>query len=508
VPTKLEPSYAEAVLAYNGKDYNKALTLLDALLHQKPDVTEFLELKALVLKTENNGEESAKVYQDLIAAKKAEQKPEKEIAPYYYELGLIEYRKGDLAGAREHLQSAVSAGFNAAPSEFFLGLMDFREGKWDSAQDHLKETASSNVDELKPAANFYLGQIATKLGQGSTATQRYFDARSVSKDALEDPKSGPEAKKISQQIFDATDKALKPFDKSGYFGTVGVSLGYDTNVISVPDSAISSNPGLQDGKTLKTTLQGGVGYASSPLNPFQFVPSYRGSVNFNFAGGSTSQGQFFTNDLSLYVTRHALARTSWGFKAEPIYTFQDQSGGWGGYSLVVPFGPYFRRELRPNLILNVEFYLAPQDYLTDDPTNTVLARSGMDYNLRVTLKNDHGGRYWNPSYALVFDKNSTKGSEFDEKGVTFEFSDVLRLSEPLSVTGTLDFGGPNYGGAANPNGSIGRQDVVFAVDANAVYRLSARYSLVGDLSYIDNTSNDTTYQFTRFVVSMGASYTF
>ena len=50
VPTQLEPEYAEAVLAFNGKQYGRALKILDELIKLSPRSVEFLEMKALALK--------------------------------------------------------------------------------------------------------------------------------------------------------------------------------------------------------------------------------------------------------------------------------------------------------------------------------------------------------------------------------------------------------------------------------------------------------------------------
>jgi tetratricopeptide (TPR) repeat protein len=510
IPTKLEPIYSEAVLFYNGKDYNRSLALLDELLKQKPGVTEFLELKALVLKNSHDDKQSAQVYRDLIAAKTADHKPEKEIAPYRYELGLLAFRAGKVPEARTQFESAVKAGFNEAACHFFLGLMDFRANQLPSAEDHLRATSSSSVAELKPAADFYLGQIYARLGRSSSATQSYFSARNRSSDVLEDEKSDADAKKIAKQINDATNTALKPFDRSGYFGNVGFITGYDTNVLSVPSSVISIDPnGASGASSIKTTLQGGVGYSSSPLNRYQFVPSYRGSVNLNLSGNA-KPGEFFTHIVSLYVTRNALARTSIGGKLEAVYTMQnssstDQRFHFGSYSLVIPFGPYLRHEISSNLIFNAELNLAPQNYFQDSDNAQNLKRSGLDRNVRLSLKNDRGDRFWNPTFSLIADSNGTSGTEFSSQGVTFELSDTVRPTQAMSLVLTADAGFPRYADRADGP----RQDHLYSMDANTSYRLSPKYALSGDVQYIYNGSTvEALYQYTRFVVSVGASYTF
>src|SRR4051812_36781482 len=65
VPRALEPLYAEATLAYNASDPNRALLLVNELQKQIPTSTEVLELKGLILKS-SKPKESVEVYKELI----------------------------------------------------------------------------------------------------------------------------------------------------------------------------------------------------------------------------------------------------------------------------------------------------------------------------------------------------------------------------------------------------------------------------------------------------------
>ncbi|MGK5084908.1 hypothetical protein WDW37_16595 [Bdellovibrionota bacterium FG-1] len=522
IPTKLEPIYAEAVLAYNGKDYNKSLSLLDELLRQKPSLTEALELKALNLKFRHDDVASAQVYQDLIRAKLADKKTEKEVAPYRYELGLIHFRSGRVNEGRRELEGALKEDFNAPATHFFLGLIDFRGNALHSAEEHFKEVSSSGLADLKPAADFYLGQIYSKLGQASGATQRFFLARNGAKEVLDDDHAEAEAKKVAGQIRDATEAALKPFDHSGPFGNIGLSIGYDTNALSIPSAQISVDPTLGgNAHTAKTNLTGGVGYMSSPLNKWQFVPSYRGALNYNL-NSDAKTSEFFNNDFSLYITRNALARFSWGMKLEAVYIFQNTGDPttrfhFGSYSLLVPLGPYFRYELGHQFVLSIDLTVAPGSYFLDTDSAPTLKRGGLDSNLRVSVRNERGDRYWNPTFSVLLDSNSTNGrsnsmtsngvsgAEFSSTNVNFELSDVMRLMPVFTETLTMDIGFPRYADRADGP----RQDRVYSFDAASAYRLTPKYTLMGDLAYVYNASNvDSLYQFTRFMISVGASYSF
>jgi hypothetical protein len=252
----------------------------------------------------------------------------------------------------------------------------------------------------------------------------------------------------------------------------------------------------------------GAGYSSSPTRRWQFVPSYRLGANLNFTDGARS-AEFVSQELSLYVTRNALARFRWGARLGLAYTLQDvpENGSrhFSSYSVLVPLGPYLRYELRPQLALSVELLVQPASFFQDTDSSPTLQRSGLGTSLRASLRNDRGERWWNPTYSLVLDRSGTSGSEYNSFGPVFELANLFRLTDELSVTGTLDAGFPRYSDRAGGP----RQDRIFAFDLNGTYRLTPNIGLLADAQFINNQSTIVdTYQFNRFNLSAGASYVF
>ena len=86
VPNRLEPTYVEAILAFNEKKYDRSIQLLDRLIKRAPRTIEFLELKALALKLQKKSTASAKVYQKLIRSQKKKGVNTQDLAPYYLSL--------------------------------------------------------------------------------------------------------------------------------------------------------------------------------------------------------------------------------------------------------------------------------------------------------------------------------------------------------------------------------------------------------------------------------------
>jgi TolA-binding protein len=500
VPVNLEASYSEAVVSFNLHDYPKALSQLNELLLHSSTQVEFLELKALVLKGSKDDRGALKTYGDIIRAKLSAKEPRAALAPYYFEAGVIMFRQNRLKEARLNLEESVRSDFNPVASQFFLGNIAFKESRWSDAEKHFAAVVASRNSDLSPAAGFYLGRVALKRGDSSEA----YDAFSVAKDSaqaiIDNPKESAEAKASATEIVAGATQAIAPFDRAAFFGGVTLLGGYDTNVLAVPSSQSGSSTEQTGKGSVMTAFQGGAGYMSSPVRAVQFVPSYRTSFNFNF-NENTRLGDFFTHTLSLYMTRKPLAKTSYGAKVEGTLTFQNQLDSTTEQSQFKPYsvqgaaGPYVKFALPgawQGWVTGADLAFIPHREYGDADTSAEYQRSGLEENLRVWLRRETGGTpYWNPSFAIVADHNGTSGSEFYASGVGFEFGDPLKLTQ-------------------YPNRSLGeRDDKVLTAGFAALYRWRPKVSLLANAQFYDSISNvPDSYQYTRLLLSAGASYNF
>lgn len=518
VPTQLEPAYSEAVLKYNEKNYKSSLSGLDRLLKNYPNQVEFLELKALILKTTHEDAGAIQAYKDLIQAKVAARKPVGETAPYQFELGTIFFQQKKYQEAGNNLRSALKGNFNPIPCRFFLGMIEMNQGNWSNAEGYFREVSSAGSGELKTASDFYLGQIYIKLGSPSSATERFYSAQNGAKEQMEDTASSPETRNIAQQIFHGAALALRPLDRNGFFGSINLISGYDTNVLlqgtGETGSSTSTLPSNQS--SIKETFMAQLGYSSSPLKPLQFVPVYRNSLNINL-NDQTRSGEYFLNNLSVYLTLSALSKTSYGLKVDGNYTLQDQTAAgdprsFSTFSMSGSFGPYFRYETDSKLVWNFEGNVISQKYLNDEnlPTGSTFQRSGTDVNFRASVKNDRGGRYWNPGAFILGDMNLTTGTEFNSKGITFEVNNLFHLSDQFHLLLAADLGLISYNRAP----SASRADRAITIDLQGRYTLSSHWSLSAEVQYVANlvSSDDASaiglYQYNRSVASLSLGYSF
>ncbi len=508
VPVEFEASYSEAVVSFNLKEYQKALEQLNALLVKSAKQIEFLELKALVLKGAKDEKGALNTYSELISAKLESKAPRKELAPYYFEAGVLTFRKNRLKEARLDFEESVRSGFNTIAAKFFLGNIAFKESRWDDANQYFAAVAAAKNPELSPAASFYQGRTALKQGDSSGAYEAFSAAKASAQEIISSSKETPELQASAKEILDNAIQALGPYDRSSFFGGVTLLAGYDSNVLAVPSSQTSIQTTGQD--SVMTIFQGGVGYMSSPARDFQFVPSYRTSLNYNF-NQDTRLGDFFTHTASLYVTRKPLARTSFGLKLEGTLTFQNQldsttdKSKFEPYSLQGSLGPYFKTVLAPGWLTGADLVFIPHREYGDPDTSEEYRRSGQEENLRAWIRRDSTARFWNPSFALVFDHNNTSGTEFRSTGLGFEFNDPLKLNERMDITPTASFTYTSY-----PDRTLGaRKDKLFTLGANAVYRWTSHIAFLANVQYYNNLSNvEDTYQYNRYTISSGASYNF
>lgn len=495
-----EPRYAEAVLAYNAKKYKESIRILNSLLKDAPGLVEFLELKALALKSSKNDPESQKTYEALIEAKKRAHAPESEIAPYHFELGVIRFRSKDPKSSRPHFKQALSQHFNEPASNFFLGMIAFQESDAALAVKHFEAASRSGAADLKAPALFYLAQSHLRLNDSSRALSGFSEARTVTENATDE---------LGKSIHAACAQVLNPLDQSRRFASLALSMAYDSNVQALPnslDGTLAFNK-----SSLKNLLQAGFGYMSSPTRTFQWVPNYRLLFNHN-TNRDTREGEFLSQYFSVYLNRKPLERSGYGFKLDTSLTFQNQfntgsttESTFRIFSLTGSAGAYYRTTLLDDWTANLEVSMGPQRYFGDQNVISQDWRTGSAVSARAGFTRASLGRFLNPAFFAGYLENSTRGNEFYSKGVSFTLSNGLIFSDRLR--GSLSFTwAPTFYDRRTPSIRIDRNT---SVNAEGSFQLNPKWSLIGDLSVSYNRSTVTdVYEYRRWTASLGASYSF
>ena len=501
-----EPRYAEAVLAYNTKKYEETLRILDSLLAEAPNLVEFLELKALALKSAKNDKESLKTYEDLIRVKSAGGTPLKDLAPYYFETGVLHFRSKAFEKARTAFQISIENGFNAETANFFLGLMAYQNGDFARALVNFESATRTSQRELKAASKFYLAQTSIKLGDSPGALASFSEARTLA-EGLED--------ETSVAIRNASSKVLDPLDQSKKFASISLSTSYDSNVQALPN-ALDGTQALSKG-SVKNILQAGFGYMSSPIRSFQWVPQYRLLYNYNH-NRETREGEFLSQYVSLYLNRKPLEKSGFGFKIDASLTFQNRvnletdASTYRIFSSTGTLGAYFRTRFGTHLNSNLEISAGPQHYNTDSsllPENSDERRSGGIFSIREILSGSGYGRLFNPALILTFTEIDAEGNggraEFASLGGSAVLSNGFQWSDRLRNQIGIGYSQTFY----NRRNSFVRVDRNYSIQADMSYQLNPKWNVIADASVSYNDSNvPSTFEYRRWTVSTGLSYSF
>ncbi len=501
-----EPRYAEAVLAYNAKKYDETIKILESLLKEAPNLVEFLELKALALKSAKNDPESQKTYESLIRVKTSEGLSPKSLAPYYFELGVIHFRSKNQIRARPCFEFAVANEFNRETAHFFLGLIDYQSAEFGKASEQFEKAARTSVRELKAASAFYLAQSLIKVGDTTSALSSFSEAKTYS-EGLQD--------ETSIAIQKAANQVLEPLNQSKKFASLALLLSYDSNVQALPNS-LDGTFALNTG-SFKNLFQAGFGYMTSPTRNFQWVPQYRLLYNYNH-NRDTREGEFLNQYVSLYLNRKPLEKSGYGFKIDASITFQNQvdsatdKGTYRIFSSTGSLGAYYRTRFGKHWNSNLDVSLGPQHYNTD---STLRAedqderRSGGIFTLREVLSGTAYGRFFNPSLILTFTEIDAEGTgdrtEFASRAGSVALSNGFQWSDRVRSNLGISYSSTFY----ERRSSFVRIDRNYAVQVDLNYQINPKWTWLADASLAYNDSNvPAVFEYRRWTISSGLSYSF
>ncbi len=495
-----EPKYSLAVIAYNEKKYQESLKILNELLRDTPGSIEFLELKALALKTAKNDTESASTYESIIQAKSQSGASAKELSPYQFELGVIRFRTQQKVAAIPLFEASIQSGFNVAPASFFLGMIHFEAGRNAEAAVRFKVASESGLDEIAAPAAFYLGQAQLKIGESGAASASFVNAKLLARPLA---KQSPTAK----NILEACERILAPLDRAQNFGSIALALGYDSNVQALPDQAEGVLNINQD--TFKTLVQAGIGRMSSPTENFQWIPSYRVSYNKNF-NSDTREGEFLTQELSLFLNHRPLDPSTYGFKIDLGHTFQNQfdtnassSSTFRQFSATSELEAYYRFKWGKRVGVNLSAGAGPQLFFGDLLFARNERRTGLGWSATSQFTLTSQGKWVNPALTLGLSGIDTDQTDFQSMTRAVLLQNGLLFSD--RTKGFVSLGVSETDFKYRLDGE--RKDRNFTLGLQILHQLGPRWSLTADGSVSRNISTvSDTYQYFRWTMSTGVSY--
>lgn len=499
VPRIAEPDYAEALLSYRAGKLKQAEEQLKLLFSSYPRVIEFRELKALIEKGENRFEAARQTYESLLAGSRSDPKRR---SLYEYELGSIHFQLKDFARAKTLLESSIRAGTNIEASHLILGISHFELKDLHTARAHLKEVIRGQMAVLKPQAAFYLAHIAAMQNRAVEAVQYFLEARQLALEQRQ-TQSSADVSMLTQKLMDAVEAQLRPLQGSTFLLSIGWLAGYDSNQYLTPRTDLW----IGESSSVLSTLLWGLTYATSPIASLQWVPSIRGSLNYNF-NRNTRTAQFVNNGLGLIVTKDVLARSNVGARVSINSAFQysvDPSTDSGTYALVNLnwlAGPFFKVATGDEWVIAGNLFVVGNRSLVDDQFVAEQRQSGWAPRLSLVVARTLNEKLLNPGASLFFEINQADGVDYRSRkigldiGNTVYWSDTIIFSTGVGVEASIF--------PEKTNGE--RRDQTFSLITAGAYRLTRAWTVIGNLAYFHHLSNQRSFQYNRLQFGLGVSW--
>lgn len=392
LPAEGEISFAKASLAFQEGNKSEASARINELLKSHPDEPQVLELQALLKKSEGEWKSSKELYKKLVTVSK-KAGTEHKIPLYAFELGNISYQEGDFSAAHRYLITAVRGGFNVEASEFLLGKIDLERNRWTEGREHFE--AASKSEAFSSASKLYIAQAYIKENRMSDALGAYVDAKESALANIRAGKSISEQSRfLAQQVLKNSEQELRSYSRNEWIKEVALATSYDSNVLFMPNLGDASNSSSQ--ASLKQLASWRLRYATNPTEPWQYLGSYSGSINYNF-NRETERGQFLTQEFSSYITKGIFKPTHYGFKIGGTGIFQFQTDAYKPFNLTGSIGPFTKIALNDTWSLGLESFFQPGRNFLDPGFSDSAKRSGWDLVARAYLATRENTISWNPS---------------------------------------------------------------------------------------------------------------
>lgn len=480
-----ESLYAEAVIAFNKKDYVQAHKDIQKLLKANPNHIEGLQLQALAFKAQGQPNSAYESYRRLLQLT-----PEKSRGPYYFELGVILNSLKKSNYAKPLFRRAIALRFNTVPSHLFLGLMEYADNRVAAAQNSFEYVAADRDPEMAAIGHYYLGIIYLKNGVGGLGLGELLEAQAA---ALRAP---PESK-TTKDLAEAARKIVMPFDKGQWFASATLIPGYDSNVAITP----MIGTGATGTGALQVNYSAGGGYMSSPMRLIQAVASVRSAGNFNFFPITTMPYNFYNFTGSLFLTYKPMGRVSLGVKGDVTFTLKQILGEDGASYPFSPFAllgdPGFYLRYQPNSHLQVQWDIGARPGYYFNPNSDF---SGTGFYTRVTTRWLTGMAAFNPGFTLGGDITLASGDPWKYVSANAELSNLIRIGARNTLILAGVFTGYTYY-------LITRKDANIVARVSDVFTLTKNWSILADASFTLNRSTDyTTFSYDRWAVRLGAGW--
>ena len=464
--------WSRGLIDFNSGRYPAALTLFDKAVQ-----ADGRDAMALYYRGTTRGKlgDLAGAQQDLEAALTLE--PEMKEADL--ELGIVLVDAGEFAAAKPHLERARTDPKLQSAATFFLGTANLSLNDLPAARENFAAVEATQSPEAT-SAKYYLGVIAFKQGDRAAAVQ-YFQAVSSSSPGSE---MGQQAQKMLAGL-EGHPGAGRPWE---VFGQVGFE--YDTNVALAPnDQVVKGQLGIGKQNDGRAALGAGVAY----------VPWRNENVQFSLGYEFYQTLQFDLTDFNLQDHRPSIqiagdaGFAQWGFFGRYDYY---RMGGSNFLSqgtmepfVLVPEADFGRTELFYRA-QGADFLAAPYEGVLDGWTQGPGLRQFVYFGV-PDLSAFLGYRF------SQFLATHVAGDPYEYNGNEVDAGAVLAFDGGYSAEVTYAFRYEGYGGASG-----GRIDRVNLAEVALRWQFAENFAVTAAFLGHFNDSNQADFDYNRQIGSI------
>ena len=482
---KVEYKLTQAIAAYEQGEYAVAEKQLQAILEF--DKKNYIAHEYLALINERNEKLSDSVNHLSQARKLA---PKKRRGFICYHLGRLYTNLKDQEKAIEALQCAIQYDAFLVASNYSLGFLYYSNHRYREAEAYLykawllaRDADATEVEKkYQQSIAYYLAEISARYSRDVQAIRFVDEVEAGS----------------SFEIRNTAWRLKSELGNAGFAADVGAYLGYDSNVVLLPNSSILPTD-FASKAAITNTVVGNVAYQSSLTSPFQWRVPVTVYVKNNWhldLGGydvlymHASPEIAWTNrrDYRLQVNYLAsnsiVDRKNW-------YRFHTNHGP----DVSITYTPYDRWRYR----LGARYLM--NDFTFDLPVGPD-RRSGAQLSIYGEAVLDALNPRFRPRIALDYTVDATLGQNFQAKW----YRGLLGLESNITERLLVDVSG-RYALGDYVNHLQDREDALLEFSVVGSYTLKSDLRFICNFSYINQTSSLRVFTYERFIFSSGIVYT-
>lgn len=499
-----EADLAEAILAQKDRKLDLALKKIDGILARTPEELSALDLKISVLAEKKDTPDSVlePILLKVIELRKGTPAHPSALGARS-RLALIRFKAKSYLEAHELWIHVAERDYARRSSLYLAALSAMEAGEPGLAgrtfNKLIRETpAGGQTDEFGAAALFYAGRLNLGAGDGARGTQQLQRAVTAATALPESP--------LKNQVLKGAQEALAPLDRHYWGHDVSLTTQWDSNVSLAATSSLEASES-SGYRSLKSIVNAGTSFLSSPMSRHQFALSYRINYNRNW-NRLAYEYEFLTHSPSLSWVYNPIGRWSTGLRLDPSLIYQntitstDTSAKLRPYNQSITLTPLVRLRTDADLDWLAEIFAKPTHF-SGDPHAGATVRSGRTWGGKLSVRQG-GSRATKADASLGFEASGAHGTDYYSRTWGADLGADITL--PGGASARLSGRGAR---SAYPRRSPRRIDWAWTLRGSIRKPLGRQWAATLEITELWNNSTvPDTYRYAKFTAGLNLAFSF